>query len=124
MVVSNKELGNNFEKLFLQELGKLGFWAHFIEPNKQGAQPFDIIAVKNGEAYAFDCKTCIRSVFGIKRLEINQMMSFNKIINHGCHHAYLAVLHDNRVHIVKYEDLVRYGSVELNESNLLEQVIY
>lgn len=124
MTINNKELGNDFEKEFLQELGKLGFWAHFIEPNKQGAQPFDIIAIRHGEPYAFDCKTCIRSVFGIKRLEINQMTAFNKIINHGCRNVYLAVLHDNRVHLVKYEDLLKYGSVDLNESNLLEQIIY
>ena len=122
--MNNKQLGTSFEKQFVQLLKENGFWAHFIEPNQSGAQPFDVIAIKDGIPYAFDCKTCIRDYFSIKRLEINQMTAFNKVMHCGCMNTYVAVLHNDKIHLVKYNDLLKMGSVDLNESNLFEQIIH
>ena len=68
-MISNKKIGSYFEQEFCEFLSKKGFWAHFINPNRNGSQPFDVIAVKDGIAYAFDCKTCVRESFSIARVE-------------------------------------------------------
>lgn len=121
---SNKKLGTDFEREFVKMLANNGFWAHFIQPDKSGAQPFDVIAIKDGEPWAFDCKTCIRNVFSIKRMEENQMHAFDKIGYCGCKHIFVAVLHNDEVYLVKFSDLYKYGSVELNESRLFQQIIH
>lgn len=122
-MISNKKVGNMFERDFVKMLGEKGFWAHFIEPNKQGAQPFDVIAIKNGEPWVFDCKTCVNGSLSYNRLEINQISAFDKVMQHGCKHVYLAVLHGDRVHLVSYVDLTIYGRVSFDEDNVFEQVI-
>lgn len=124
VTISNKKLGTDFEREFVKMLAHKGFWAHFIEPGKSGSQPFDVIAVKDGQPWAFDCKTCIRDIFSIKRMEENQMHAFDKITHCGCNNVYVAVLHSDTVYLVKYSDLYKYGSVELNESHLFEQIIH
>lgn len=122
--VSNKRLGIEFEKEFVKMLARQGFWAHFLEPNKSGAQPFDIIAVKDGKAWAFDCKTSVKKLFSISRLEVNQMYAFNKLAYCGCRNTYAAVLHNDEVYLVSYEELCKHGSVELNENHLFQQIIH
>ena len=53
--MSNKSIGTAFEREFAGLLAEKGFWVHRLQDNQNG-QPFDIIAVKNGRAYAFDAK--------------------------------------------------------------------
>lgn len=124
MFENNKVLGNNFEQEFCKMLSSLGFWAHFINPNRSGSQPFDVIAVKDNIAYAFDCKTCVRDAFSIARVEENQAMSMKKWQRCGNNHAYFAVLHNNEVYLVTYKELVNNGSVTLDENHLFEQIIH
>ena len=120
--MNNKVLGNTFERLFVEKLKDNGFWAHFIEPNRSGAQPFDVIAIRDGQTYVFDCKTSMKDSIGMNRLQLNQEFAFEKIQQAGCWHTYLAVLHEGRVYCVHYNQL-KYGSVKLNENLLFEQVI-
>lgn len=68
---NNKATGTQFEQDFAKILAKHGFWAHRMQDNKNG-QPFDIIAAKNGNVYAIDCKDCQSEVFLLKRMEENQ----------------------------------------------------
>lgn len=69
--MSNKAMGTKFEKEFAETLAKHWFWVHIFQDNKNG-QPCDVIAVKNGAAYLFDCKDCQSDIFPFSRVEENQ----------------------------------------------------
>lgn len=70
--MSNKSTGTRFEREFAEILAEHWFWVHIFQDNKNG-QPCDVIAVKNGEAYLFDCKDCQSDVFPFSRIEENQL---------------------------------------------------
>lgn len=113
--MNNKRLGTQWEKDFCKLLAGKGYWVHFITPDNRGAQPFDIIAVKAGEAYAYDCKTCADDVFRISRLEDNQIMAFEKWIACGNTNPNIAVLHNDKVYLVSYSHLKKMGAVKLDD---------
>jgi hypothetical protein len=75
---NNKKIGSDFEQEACSILANHGYWVKFLDPDRTGAQPFDIIAVKSGIAYCFDCKTCVSDTFNINRLEDNQIMAFEE----------------------------------------------
>lgn len=101
-------------------LAEKGFWAHFVEPNKSGAQPFDVIAYKDGEMWAIDCKTCANNRITWGRLQINQILAFRKVIELGCTHTFVAVKHNDNIHLVHYLELEQKRSVKLDGSNLFK----
>lgn len=72
--MSNKSNGTAFEREFAELLAQHGFWSHLLKDNHNG-QPFDVIAVRNGQAYAFDCKDCQNSIFPLGRIEENQQLA-------------------------------------------------
>lgn len=111
--MNNKKLGSQWEKDFCKMLADDGFWVHFITPDLRGAQPFDVIAVKDGMAYCYDCKTCAANTFNISRLEDNQVMAFEKWVACGNSNPNIAVLHKNKVYIISYAHLKEQGSVKL-----------
>lgn len=100
----NKRLGTQFEKDFCRALAHEGFWVHFIAPDARGAQPFDVIAVKNGEAFAFDCKTSVTRRFNASRIEDNQHMAFERWMSCGNSRPMFAILHNNNVYLIAYND--------------------
>ena len=55
--MNNKRRGTEFERQMCDILAKKGYWVHFIVPDARGAQPFDIIACRDGRPVAIDCKT-------------------------------------------------------------------
>ena len=117
--MNNKRLGTAFEREFCELLAKKGYWVHFITPDNRGAQPFDIVAAKNGEALAMDCKTCVSSTFNINRLEDNQIMAFERWIKCGNADPYIAVKHKNNVYLIRYSYLKERRSVNIErESNI------
>lgn len=69
--VSNRKMGHDFEKELCHTLYDNGFWVHNLTQNAAG-QPFDLIAVRNGRAYAIDAKVCANDVFLLSRIEENQ----------------------------------------------------
>lgn len=70
--MSNKKLGNDFERRFADMLSQSGFWVHLLTQNQDG-QPADIIAVKRKRAYLIDCKVCSTNKgFDLSRVEENQ----------------------------------------------------
>ena len=111
--MNNKRTGNDFENEFCQILRDENYWVHFITPNQAGAQPFDVIAVKNGTAYAFDCKTCVDRWFRISRLEDNQILAFEKWMMCGNNIPMVAIKHNERIYIVSYIELKTKGKVDL-----------
>lgn len=70
--MGNKSNGTAFEREFCGILSENGFWAHRMQDNENG-QPFDIIAAKDGEPLAIDCKDCRGDGFCLRRMEDNQI---------------------------------------------------
>lgn len=110
---NNKKLGTDFENEAVDLLTKLGYWVHFISPDTRGAQPFDIIAVKNGIPYAIDCKTCVAKSFNISRLEDNQVLAFGKWTKCGNTEPLILVKHDGYIYVIGFRELADKGSVKL-----------
>lgn len=113
--MSNKSIGTAFEYEFCDMLAEHGYWAHRITPDIRGAQPFDIIAAKNGVPLAVDCKTCVANSFSMNRLEDNQIMAFELWLKCGNGEPFVAVKHKEKVYLIGYLELKKKGSVSLKE---------
>lgn len=100
--MNNKKTGSDFEREFCQILADKGYWVHFLSPDSRGAQPFDVIAVRNGHAIAVDCKTSVKPIFDISRLEDNQIMAFEKWINCGNYPPFIAIKYAGDIYLVNY----------------------
>lgn len=114
----NKQIGTEFEHELCQILAQKGYWVHFIVPDARGAQPFDVIAVKDGKALAIDCKTCVADSFNIGRLEENQIMAFERWIKCGNDDPFIAVKHDNKVYLINYSYLKERRTIKIGEENI------
>ena len=113
--MNNKKLGTDFENIMVDYLAKEGFWVHFISPDKKGAQPFDIIAVKNCTAFAMDCKTSKDHIFRISRLEENQIFAFEKWLSCGNTTPYIAVKYKDDICMIPYARLREEKKIDLDE---------
>lgn len=113
--MNNKKIGAAFEKRLVDVLAWNGYWAHFIVPDSRGAQPFDVIAVKNGLAYAFDCKTCVANSISIDRLEDNQVAAFEKWLRCGNTMPMVAIEHGGEIYLVEYGVLKERRRIKLCE---------
>ena len=113
--MNNKKLGIAFEKLLCELLAKKGYWVHFIEPKKDGSQPFDVIAVKDDVPIAIDCKTLSDKInwFRFERLEYNQIMAFDKWMLCGNKTAMIAVLWKNAIYFIQYYDLITQHRIDM-----------
>lgn len=111
--MNNKRLGMEFEREVCESLRQKGYWVHFIAPDNRGAQPFDIVAVKEGVAFAIDCKTSAKPIFPIKRLEDNQILAFEKWMACGNTTPIIYVKYQGRTIMVPYTELKEKGSVNL-----------
>ena len=116
--MNNKKIGNEFEEEFCEMLRKRGFWVHFIVPDKRGAQPFDVLAVRRNIPYAFDCKTSSKKYFKMNRLEDNQIMAFEKWLSVGNGTPFIAVKYKEEVYLIPYVEFrdVHDGKVDLEKS--------
>ena len=114
-MANNKQIGTEFERKVCEILSADGWWVHFISPDNRGAQPFDIIAVKEGRAIAADCKTCEGKIFSIDRLEDNQRLAFEKWQRCGNSEPMLFVKHRNEVFCIEYYELKLYKRIFLRE---------
>lgn len=113
--MNNKMIGTYFERKMCNLLSNEGWWVHFIEPKQSGAQPFDIVAVRNRRAIAIDCKTCVNAKFSIDRLEDNQIYAFEKWLRCGNEMPYIAVEHEDDIYMIPYGYLKDKQSVKLEE---------
>lgn len=112
--MNNKVLGTKYEQEVCDLLAANGFWVHFISPAPDGSQPFDIIAVKQGQAFAIDCKTCVENSFPITRLEDNQIMAFEKWLRCGNSMPMVYVKHNEMTHVIQYDELKKKKRVKLS----------
>ena len=111
--MNNKRIGTAFEQELCKILADKGYWVHFMAPDIRGAQPFDIIAVRNGNAFAIDCKTCSAETFNISRLEDNQITAFERWLKCGNSIPMIAVKHNNKIIFIDYIELKNKRSVKL-----------
>lgn len=117
--MNNKQIGTQFERSVCNLLADEGYWVHFIVPDARGAQPFDIIAVRDGFAIAIDCKTCVADVFNISRLEDNQIMAFEKWLRCGNSCPRIAILHQDKIYFLNY--IVLKEKLKVNIKNELTE---
>lgn len=119
---NNKKLGTDFENEAVEILNRIGYWVHFITPDVRGAQPFDVIAVKDCCPIAIDCKTSAVKRFNISRLEDNQILAFEKWLRCGNSEPVVLVKYTGYVYCVGYLRLKADRSVllEKNPDNELE----
>lgn len=75
--MNNKKKGSSFEKEWATILERDGCFVHLMD-SKTGAQPFDIIACKDGRTKAYECKTVKGYSFALKRVENNQYYTIKK----------------------------------------------
>lgn len=115
--MNNKKLGTDFERQVCKTLTGFGYWVHFMTPDNRGAQPFDIIAVKNGRAFAIECKTLADSKksFSIDRLEDNQIVAFEKWLSCGNGMPQIWVQHKGEIYVIWYSELKMRRRVVLDE---------
>lgn len=116
--MNNKKLGSKFEKEFCALLASHGYWVHFISPDARGAQPFDVIAVKAGQALAIDCKTSAVKRFPFSRLEDNQIAAFERWLRCGNEEPMIAVKYREKIYIIKYLLLKQKQYIDLEEEYL------
>lgn len=119
--MSNKSIGTAFEREFAELLAEKGFWVHRLQDNQNG-QPFDIIAVKNGRAYAFDCKDCAGHSFPLSRIEENQRLAMERWGECGNGTGYFAVhFIASGTHILPFKEIkgyIKFGSSTLTEKDI------
>ena len=111
--MNNKRLGTEFEREMCEILREDGYWVHFMSPDNTGAQPFDIIAVKNGYAIASDCKTSESPIFRMNRLEWNQVSAFDYWIKCNNGNPVIWVKYKGDIYLVMYLQLKMLGKVDL-----------
>lgn len=102
--MSNKKNGTAFEREFAELLAENGFWAHCLADNANG-QPFDVIAVRNGNAYVFDCKDCQGERFDLRRIEENQENAMELWSETGNSTGMFAVRFRTRIYLLPYKVL-------------------
>jgi Holliday junction resolvase len=115
MGLIQKKTGGEFENDFAALLAQHGYWAHLIVPNRSGAQPFDVIAAKDGKAYAFDCKTCEGNTFSLGRAEANQLTAAWLWKKTGNAEMYFAVRHGDKVFLISATRLKEEQRIDLRE---------
>lgn len=119
--MNNKRLGTFFEREVCEILAAEGYWVHFIVPDARGAQPFDIIAVRDGRAVAIDCKTCATDRFTISRLEDNQIMAFERWIACGNEMPLVMIKHDGVMYCIPYDRIKAEKSVKIGKEFVYER---
>lgn len=99
--MSNKSLGNSFERELCERLSKEGFWVHNLAQNSAG-QPADVIAVQDGYAYLIDCKVCSNGKFPFNRIEENQDLAMTLWRDCGNGQGWFALKLEDEIYMFPY----------------------
>lgn len=114
--------GTEFETAFTQWLFDKGFWALNIPRNRFGAQPFDIIAIKENVVWAMDCKTCAEKRLDLRRVEANQYTAFDIMQERTRARCSFVCLHGDTVYEIPF-DYVKMAYTSGAASIKLEHMI-
>lgn len=105
--ITNQKKGKTFEQEWIDYLYSHGMWVHYIQPAHDRSQPFDVIAVKDGVVYAFDCKTLKGKRFPLNRIEDNQQAAFESLNKQGIYNTYFVVkTEDNIAHVIPSQEAI------------------
>lgn len=119
--MSNKKIGNDYERWLAEELSKNHFWVHLLQQNKNG-QPADMIAInRKGEAFLIDCKACTTVGFELSRMEENQDLAMMKLYEITGHTGWFAIGFKNITYMVPHIDIRKLkedGVKKLKQPNL------
>lgn len=122
--MSNKKDGSAFEKEFAEKLSVNGYWVHLLRDNQNG-QPFDLIAVRDGEAFAFDCKDCASEKFLLSRIEENQKTAMRLWMECGNNEPMFALQFPLLgIRLLKYKDAMRLIDLGVKILSGMDIVIY
>lgn len=107
--MSNKKIGNYFEKELAKTLADEGYWVLLVTPKGYiNSQPMDIIASKNNIFYGFECKTLHSRYkrFPLKRLEQNQILTYKKLKETGNNNYYLVIKWNNEtIYFIPFDEI-------------------
>lgn len=104
MKLSNKKLGNDFEKEFAEILRRKGYWVTMLTPKQYiGSQPADLIAIKDNKPILIDCKTCKTKYFQINRIEQNQWLAYERYKKCGNADFVLAIKYNKKIYMIPLE---------------------
>ena len=111
-ILTNKKLGNDFEREFCQILHDHGFWVHNFAQKKEG-QPADVIASINANPALIDCKVCsTKRGFRLDRREENQLLSMQLWHKTGNGFGFFALKFDDEIIMVHEPVLSRLARVK------------
>ena len=103
--MSNKKIGNDFEREFCKILSGHGFWVHNFAQNQSG-QPADVIAVRNNMPYLIDCKVCEKGIFQLSRIEENQILSMQYWLDTRNDDAWFALEVNGDIWMITYRRIM------------------
>ncbi len=131
--MSNKKIGNDFEKEFAEILSKDGYWVTLLTPKQHvGSQPCDLIAIKDNTPILVDCKTCKTHIFQLRRIEANQWQAHKKYQECGNCNFVLAIKYNEKIFVIDLDvidknkksidlDTLTYNWEVTNENNSIKQ---
>ena len=93
--MSNKKIGDDFEREFCEILSGHGFWVHNFAQNQDG-QPADNMP------YIIDCKVCEKGIFKLSRIEENQILSMQHWLDTGNSDTWFALKVGDDILMISY----------------------
>lgn len=82
-----------------------GFWALRIPKDERGAQPFDVLAIRGSEIYAFDCKVCSTPRLQLTRAEDNQLASMSLLKRRTTAYTGFLAWHEGEIYLIPFRDV-------------------
>lgn len=115
--------GTQFERWLCRVFKLKGWWALNISKDARGAQPFDVIAIKDDLFFAIDCKVCGSNKFQLRRVEDNQWLSFQTVSERTSGIACIMIWYDGQVYFYSYYELDEANNngvklIEIDEEHL------
>lgn len=120
--MTNKKMGNDFERELANLLYEQGFWVHLLNQNQDG-QPADVIAVRNKKAYLIDCKVCsTKKGFDRSRMEDNQDLSMELWKDCGNGEGWFAIKLEGYIYFLPHIFIksYRYSQTVISPKDIFE----
>lgn len=115
--MSNKKIGEDFEKELLEILKLNNFWATKLKEKEIGG-PFDIVATKNNLFFSLEAKNIKKGTkFQTSRIEPNQISAFKRLSEVGSsNYSFFVFKAENEVFLIHSKDVI--NEIKLGNSSL------
>lgn len=116
--MSNKKLGNEFERKIIKQLRETGHYVIQLPQNVKG-QPFDLLVTVHNGVAAVDCKMCSKGYFDLNRIEPNQHTAFEMFrkANSESFAGFMLGV-KSEIYCIGYEDMVNQPKKRLNYEDI------